>query len=282
MTTAPLATIADAIIEFILSLLRDSDAAADFQADPDAALADAGLSDICAEDIRTVMPVVVDRPDVVSVSRPDITVHTPPPTIIVRPEHPKQDLIREITNIANHFTIDNRSMIVDQSINQSIWAEGDVMQYFDHEAVLALGDGSYAAGNDNNVDNSRLDLNAGDINIGNTHVGIDVADSFNDQSTHTDVDVNTKGSLNDNSSSTNTSNDVDVAKNIQVSSNTSNSNVDTDSNSAKVVVVEDSHNVSQYSAPAEPMVVDATPNAYEEATVGAYDSPEVGVALSDQ
>ena len=52
MTTTPLATIAEALIEFILSLLRDPQLAADFEADPDKVLARAGLADICATDVR--------------------------------------------------------------------------------------------------------------------------------------------------------------------------------------------------------------------------------------
>ena len=40
--TTPLATIADALIEFILSLLRDPAAAEQVAADPDEALASAG------------------------------------------------------------------------------------------------------------------------------------------------------------------------------------------------------------------------------------------------
>lgn len=63
--TTPLATIADALIEFILSLLRDPAAAAQFAAEPEETLAEAGLSGACAADVRAVVPVVVDRPDVV-------------------------------------------------------------------------------------------------------------------------------------------------------------------------------------------------------------------------
>lgn len=208
MTTTPLATIADALIEFILGLLRDPDAAAAFEEDPDASLAYAGLGDICAADVRSVLPVVVDRPEVVSVSPPDLTVTTPPPTVIVRPhpEQPKHDLMREIKNVINNFSIDNRATIVDQSVNQSIWAEGDVTQFFDQEAVIAAGDHSVAAGKDADVDNSTTDIDAGDIAIGNTDTHVVIDDAFNDGSTHVDVvaESDIDDSFNDQSSAVST------------------------------------------------------------------------------
>ena len=74
--TTPMATIADALIEFILGLLGDPEAAAEFAEDPEGAFEAAGLGDICAADVRSVAPVVIDRPEVISVSPPDVTVNT--------------------------------------------------------------------------------------------------------------------------------------------------------------------------------------------------------------
>ena len=208
--TTPLATVADALIEFILSLLRDPEAAAAFEADPDTALQQAQLGDVCGDDVRTVMPVVVDRPEVVAVSPPDITVTPPPPTIIVRPDHPKHDLIREIQKVVNNFTIDNRATIVDQSVNQTIWAEGDVTQLFDQEAVIAAGDDSIAAGEDVGIDNSTTDIETGDIAVGNTDTDVEITDSFIDNSVTVDAEVESEveDSFNDGSSTVHT--DVSV------------------------------------------------------------------------
>ncbi|HZK05256.1 MAG TPA: IniB N-terminal domain-containing protein [Actinomycetaceae bacterium] len=221
--TTPLATIADAIIEFILSLLRDPEAAAKFADNPDKALSAAGLDDICAEDVRTVLPVVVDRPDVISIQTPSAIVHTTPPTVVVRPgpEQPKYELIREITNVANHFSIDNRATIVDQSVNQSIWAEGDVMQIFDQEAIIASGDESIAAGKDVLIDESTTDIETGDIAIGNTDTDVEINDSFNDSSTNVDIDVDAdvNESFNDQSA------DADVDTTVEGSFNTESENV---------------------------------------------------------
>ncbi len=202
--TTPMATIADALIEFILGLLGDPEAAAEFAEDPEGAFEAAGLGDICAADVRSVAPVVIDRPEVISVSAPDVTVNTPP-TIVVRPPHPeepKHELIREIANIVNNFSFDNRATILDQSVNQSIWAEGDVTQLFDQDAVVAAGDESVAGGENVDIDNSTTDIEAGDISIGNTDTDVEIEDSFNDESVDVELDLeaDVEDSANDQSS----------------------------------------------------------------------------------
>ena len=159
--STPVATVADALISFILSLLRDPAAVEEFDAAPKAALASKGLQDACAADVQAVKPVIVDNPTVVV--KP---VGPPPP-----PDPPHTDeVVKEIKQIINQFaTIDNRTTIVDQSTNQNIWTEGgDVTQIFDQEAVIASGDGSVAAGDDATVVDSDVDVTIGDVAIGNT------------------------------------------------------------------------------------------------------------------
>ncbi|WP_426184639.1 IniB N-terminal domain-containing protein [Microbacterium sp. TWP3-1-2b2] len=159
--TTPVETIADALIAFILSLLRDPDAVADFAADPDAALAGNNLRSACMADVAAVRPVIVDRPDIVARTQPD---PTPPP-----PPDAPTEVTNEILRIVQQFTttIDARSTMVDNSVNQNIWAGGDVTQIFDQEAIIASGDGSVAAGDDGSLDNSDLDVTVGDVAIGN-------------------------------------------------------------------------------------------------------------------
>ena len=159
--STPVATVADALISFILSLLRDPAAVEEFDAAPKAALASKGLQDACAADVQAVKPVIVDNPTVVV--KP---VGPPPP-----PDPPHTDeVVKEIKQIINQFaTIDNRTTIVDQSTNQNIWTEGgDVTQIFDQEAVIASGDESVAAGDDATVVDSEVDVTIGDVAIGNT------------------------------------------------------------------------------------------------------------------
>src|SRR5215204_3302895 len=155
--STPVATIADALIEFILSLLRDPEAVAELDAEPQAVLARNGLSDVCVEDVQAVTPVIIERVDVSP--KPYVPPYKPgPPT----PHTPA----KEIVNVANHFSIENRPTIIDQSVNQNIWAKGDVLQVFDQEAVVASGEESVAAGDDAGVDNSSDETTIGDVTIG--------------------------------------------------------------------------------------------------------------------
>ncbi|WP_438353749.1 IniB N-terminal domain-containing protein [Microbacterium sp. CJ88] len=177
--TMPLATIAEALIEFILSLLRDPAAAAEFQAAPEATLAKKGLGDACADDVRAVAPVIVDRPDV----QPR---HTATATA-TDPAMATTAVQREIMSITNSFHIDNRATIVDQSVNQNIWAHGDVNQIFDQEAILNTGDGGAAGGHDATVDHSDTTVTVGDVSIGNTDTTTTITDSFDNAPTTTET-----------------------------------------------------------------------------------------------
>ncbi|MGH9269877.1 MAG: IniB N-terminal domain-containing protein, partial [Ilumatobacteraceae bacterium] len=55
-----LAETSNSLLEFILGLLRDDDMAAAFAADPQTTLSAAGLEGICAEDVDSVLPLVLD------------------------------------------------------------------------------------------------------------------------------------------------------------------------------------------------------------------------------
>lgn len=159
--STPVATVADALISFILSLLHDPAAVEEFHAAPKAVMASNGLEDACLADVQAVKPVIVDNPNVIV--KP---VGPPPPA----PPEPPDEVIREINRIVNQFTtIDARSTIVDQSVNQNIWTNGgDVTQIFDQDAVVASGDQSVAAGDDATVVDSEVDVDISDVSIGNT------------------------------------------------------------------------------------------------------------------
>lgn len=170
-----LATVADALIEFILSLLRDPDVAAEFDQDPDQALAARGLQHASPQDVAAVAPIIIERTHVVQVAAPRQVSH----------DHPNP-VVREIKQVTTHNQwVDDRDTIVDQSVNQNIWAEGDVTQTFDNDAIVASGDDAVAAGGDAVVDRTTdlsTHIEAGeDVNIGNeTDVQV-VEDSFNEQ-----------------------------------------------------------------------------------------------------
>lgn len=168
-------TIADALIEFILSLLRDPEAAAEFDKDPDAALASRGLSSVSAADVCGVAPIIADRSGVVP---------APAPAAKPVPVEPNP-VIREIKEVTNSLTyVNNQNTVVDQSVNQNIWAGGDVNQIFDNEAVVSTGDGSVAAGGD-------VDVSTDVDNSTNIDAGNDVLIDSDKQETDTDGSNNT-------------------------------------------------------------------------------------------
>ncbi|MET0812685.1 MAG: IniB N-terminal domain-containing protein [Microbacterium sp.] len=193
-----LTSIADALIEFILSLLRDPAAAAEFDDDPEGMLAQRGLNHANASDVASVAPIVIERTQVIQVVKP------------VAVEHHANPVVREIKQITTHVQwVDDRDTIVDQSVNQNIWAEGDVTQTFDQEAVVASGDDALAAGenldNEETLDQSTTIEAGGDANIGNDTDVTVIEDSLNEDSdTSTTTDESTVVSVNEPSACTST------------------------------------------------------------------------------
>lgn len=148
---------ANALIEFILSLLRDPDAAEEFTEDPDAALASRGLDGMTYEDLCAVLPLVYDHPQIVQRGEPSAAnVVAPPPVVIHNDVLPSQ-VIRELQEVINNNAyITNNATILDQSVNQNLWSQGDILQLFDNQAIIASGAGSTAAGG-HIVDDSSTD-----------------------------------------------------------------------------------------------------------------------------
>ncbi|MET1153749.1 IniB N-terminal domain-containing protein, partial [Arthrobacter sp.] len=235
-------TLASSLLEFIMNLLRDPRAADEFNADPDAALANAGLSNVCSDDVDAIMPVILDYAPVGSGSSFDREYNTggnyggdtgnwssdndgwgggrgrddddrdgwgrgrdddDDRGGRGRDDDDHDHAVQQLTHIVNNYSytssIDDRDTTIDQSVNQNIWADGDVTQWFDNDAVVASGDDSIAAGDDADVDNSTGDENnhsvnlttgdvGGGIAIGNTDNSIE--DSYNeDHSTNDDHSI---------------------------------------------------------------------------------------------
>jgi hypothetical protein len=233
-----LTSIADALIEFILSLLRDPAAAAEFDEDPEGMLAHRGLNHANASDVASVAPIVIERTQVIQIVKP------------IAVEHHANPVVREIKQITTHVQwVDDRDTIVDQSVNQNIWAEGDVTQTFDQEAVVASGDDALAAGenldNEETLDQSTTIEAGGDANIGNETDVTVIEDSLNEDSdTSTTTDESTvvvvEDSVNDES--------TDVA--IDESGNTT-----TDESTVTDVAIDETTVTED--APAEVVVQDA-------------------------
>jgi hypothetical protein len=204
-----LATMADALIEFILSLLRDPAAAAEFDADPEGAMSARGVSNARFDDVCAVAPIAVDRASVIAAPKP------------APPEPHPDPVINEIRSIVNNFAwVDDRDTVVDQSVNQNIWADGDVTQVFDQEAIVASGEDAIAAGDDVDIEQTQDDsttiIAGDDANVGNETTTTETTDSNNttmDESTTTDASttVSLTDSANDASTTETTTDSYDSA-----------------------------------------------------------------------
>lgn len=232
--SATLATVADSLIEFILSLMQDPQQAENFNNNPDKTLAHYGLSGISAADVCAVAPVIAESPHVMPSPHP----HPPRPG--------GNTVVKEIHNITNNLSyIDARSTVIDQSTNQNIWAQGDVTQTFDQSAVSASGDHSIAAGSGvaltNTQDHSTHITAGSNANVGNTSTSTDTSGSYN-SSTNASTTSNSSTTLDAHDSLNNTSTtaatdhsgNTTTDTSSTTNTNTSNNTVDHSSNSSAV------------------------------------------------
>jgi hypothetical protein len=87
-----------------------------------------------------------------------------------------------VTYLTNNYTfVEDNDTILDNSVNQQIFADGDVNQRFDNDPVIASGDGAVAAGDDIRGPVVTGDDNlVGDGNIVATGGGIAAGDDIED------------------------------------------------------------------------------------------------------
>jgi hypothetical protein len=158
-------TMTQSLLDFILNLLTDSDAKAAFIANPERALADAGLSDVCSEDVSDAMSYVAEYHPVTFVGPREYNVgNGAVAQDITRHDHdghhgdwhpdPHATAVEKLEYITNnysysdsHDTVDSHNTLIDKSVNESIWNKGTLVQGFDDHSVTAT-DHSVAAGRD--------------------------------------------------------------------------------------------------------------------------------------
>ncbi|MDQ0674132.1 hypothetical protein QFZ36_001693 [Pseudarthrobacter siccitolerans] len=233
-------TVASDLVRFLMQLFGDREATQEFLANPERVLEDHGLGAVCSADVDAAMPVVLDyAPVTVNASRLDRDyntggngaatgpgasggiAYTPPPAGggdgggdpgHEDNAHAIQQLQRIVNNYSYTSTVDDRDTITDQSVNQNIWADGDIEQWFDNDSVVASGAHAIAAGDDVDID----------IDVDADH-SIDVEDSYNqddssDNSIHagSDVNIGTGETVIDDSFNT----DVDIDADLDAVGNT--------------------------------------------------------------
>jgi hypothetical protein len=165
-------TTSTSLLELLLNMLRDPNALAAYQDDPDGFLASCG--DVSPDDIREALVLLQDNQDS-DFSRDYNTggnhVHVPPPPPAPKPEPGESDheaAVRYLnTYVTNNYTEDNDT-IVDNSVNQQIdTGGGDFDQDIDVDSTVASGDGAVAAGDD--IEDSEIvtgdDNVVGDENV---------------------------------------------------------------------------------------------------------------------
>jgi hypothetical protein len=151
-------TAVTSLLDFILNLLKDPQAQAEFKANPQAVLAANGLTGVCAEDIHETLPLVTDNRAVELNS----SSHTAAPSASPAPgESDTHAAVRYLSYITNTYSYtDDHNTAIDESVHQNIWAAGDVTQTFDNNNVVSSGQGSVAAGGD--ISGSTVTTGQGD------------------------------------------------------------------------------------------------------------------------
>jgi hypothetical protein len=254
------------LIQLLLNLLSDPQAAAEFQADPQGYLATCGLTAVTPEQVHDAAALVADQHEPAKHHEPHH--HTPPPPAPEPDEHHHESAVKYLQTIVTNNWIDDRDTTVDNSIHQVIHAGGDVNQTIDTNTVIASGDGAVAAGGD--IADSQVvtgdDNVFGDGNVkgdGNTtafgdgdathadvsDVAVDHGGAFSVTGPAAGADT-TDGSYNESTTSTSDSTSIDGSYNDSLHSDTSydlddnstttsdsNNHVDTDSHNDSTLVV---------------------------------------------
>ena len=143
------------LLEFILNLLKDPQAQEQFNQHPQETLHANGFDGLCAADVHEAMPLVVDAVQNGSFERayngggPTVTQTAHDPAGALPGSGGLEGAIRNIQYITDNYSYaDSHNTMLDNSVNQNIWANGDVYQSFDNSPVVASGAGAVAAGHD--------------------------------------------------------------------------------------------------------------------------------------
>ncbi|MCE3555188.1 IniB N-terminal domain-containing protein [Pseudonocardia sp. RS11V-5] len=154
------------LIELLLSLLKDPEAAEAFKADPAAYIQGCGLTGFTAEDVHDAALLIQDNDDSDFERNHDTGGnhhHTPPPPPHKEPhESDHEHAVKYLNTYVTNNWVDDRDTIVDNSINQVIDTDGgDFRQDIDIDAVTASGDGAVAAGGD--IEDSTITTGNGNV-----------------------------------------------------------------------------------------------------------------------
>jgi hypothetical protein len=194
------------LIEFLLKLLRDDAAQAEFVRDPQGALAQAGLSGVTAQDICDAQPILADQTAVTAHHAPVhhhdpvhqihhvIKTHTVDKHVIVKHDAPQYNTYNEYNQ---HYAYTDNSIHADTAIVDSFNQDNDGV---DNKGGV-ISHSNVADGDQTDVGNSEETTTLTDSLNTDAHHETRVIDSGNDESDHSTTVAN---SHNDTSSHTST------------------------------------------------------------------------------
>jgi hypothetical protein len=226
------------LIDFLMNLLRDEAAQAEFERDPQGTLAKAGLDNLCGQDVRDVYPMLADHPAVHAKAGAAASAHSSMGAHHGGLHGGHDDPVRAINYVTEHHEvhetvvhesptynvsyIDDRDTItnVDDRDTTSIHADGDVTvkDSFNQDNDVNVVQDSF------NQDNDGIDNKGGTIDHSvaagddihdslNSHHDTTVDDSFNTDNSHTAVDAShdttTHTGLDDSFNTDNDGTDID-------------------------------------------------------------------------
>jgi hypothetical protein len=197
------------LIEFLLKLLRDDAAQAEFVRDPQTALAQAGLSGVTTQDICDAQPVLADTTGVVVHHPPAhhhdpvhqikhvINTHTVDKQLIVKHDAPQYNTYNEYNQ---HYSYTDNSIHADTAIVDSFNQDNDGVDnkggVIDHSNVANGDQTDVGNSQETTVLDDSLNTDAHHdtaiVDSGNdsSDNSTAVANSGNDSSSHTHADVN--------------------------------------------------------------------------------------------
>ena len=218
------------LIDFLMELLRDEAAQAEFERDPEGTLAKHGLDGLCGQDVHDAYPMLADQPGVhvkggehAALPRYQGGDDDPVRAITYLKEHHevREPVIHE-TNEYSYTYVDDRDTIVtvDDRDTTTITADGDVTitDSFTSDTDINVIEDSF------NQDNDGVD-NKGGVIDDSTVAGDDIADSLN-----SDDDTLVEDSFNTDNSETNVdaSDDDTTSTTVDDSFNTDDDLIDLD------------------------------------------------------
>jgi hypothetical protein len=212
------------LIEFLLGLLRDAEAQAEFARDPQAVLARHGLEGVTSQDICEAQPVLADTVGVQIV-----------PGGQSRSQPDDDDVVRVIHDVVNRHTVDKQVIVKHDAPHYNTYNEYTTYTDNSIHADTVIQD-SFNQDNDG-VDNKGGVIkdsnvaNGDQTDVGNTDEDTTVTDSFNEDNSETTTIVD---SGNEETTTTNTA--TDSFNDVTTTTNAATDSFDDETSTAAVDV----------------------------------------------